>query len=91
MKLLVTGGAGFIGSAVVRHYAGTHQSLLEAAEFVATLERRQGIQIASPEEIAWRHQSIDDKQLSDRADRLGKSGYGQYLRCLLKTGLTARL
>jgi glucose-1-phosphate thymidylyltransferase len=71
--------------------AGTHQSLLEAAEFVATLERRQGIQIASPEEIAWRHQWIDDKQLSDLADQLGKSGYGQYLRYLLKTGLMARL
>ncbi|WP_316172296.1 glucose-1-phosphate thymidylyltransferase RfbA [Bradyrhizobium sp. SZCCHNRI3037] len=70
--------------------AGTHQSLLEASEFVATLERRQGIQIASPEEIAWRHRWIDDSQLSELATHLGKSGYGQYLRYILTAELLAR-
>ncbi len=59
---------------------GTHDSLLEASSFVQTLERRQGLRVASPEEVAWRMGFIDDAQLSRLADRLGKSPYGRWLR-----------
>lgn len=65
---------------------GTPDSLLEAAEFVATLERRQGMKIASPEEVAWRMGFIDDTALDRAAQRLGKSAYGTYLRKVLTTG-----
>jgi glucose-1-phosphate thymidylyltransferase len=61
---------------------GTPDSLLEAAEFVGTLERRQGTKIACPEEIAWRNGFIDDDGLQRTADRMGKGGYGDYLRSL---------
>ena len=63
---------------------GTHESLLEAGQFIATLEHRQGLKIACPEEIAWRHQWIGDSQLEHLAQPLIKSGYGQYLQRLLK-------
>jgi glucose-1-phosphate thymidylyltransferase len=59
---------------------GTPDNLLEAAGFVATLERRQGIKIACPEEIAWRMGFIDDAGLERATLRLGKSSYAQYLR-----------
>jgi glucose-1-phosphate thymidylyltransferase len=62
---------------------GTHDSLLEAGQFIATLEHRQGLKIACPEEIAWRSGFINDAQLSKLAEPLAKSGYGQYLRRLL--------
>ena len=58
---------------------GTHESLLEAGQFIATLEHRQGLKIACPEEIAWRYQWIDSAQLESLAKPLTKSGYGQYL------------
>jgi len=58
---------------------GTCESLLEAGQFVETLERRQGLKIASPEEIAWRNGWIDDGQLIELATPLMKSTYGQYL------------
>jgi len=61
---------------------GTPDSLLEAAEFVGTLERRQGMKIACPEEIAWRQGFIGDEGLDRAIDRLGKSQYGQYLKGL---------
>jgi glucose-1-phosphate thymidylyltransferase len=61
---------------------GTPDSLLEAAEFVSTLERRQGMKIACPEEIAWRNGFIDDSGLDRAIDRFGKSEYGAYLRQL---------
>ena len=64
---------------------GTHESLLEAGQFIATLEHRQGLKIACPEEIAWRARFIDDAQLARLADPLKKSGYGRYLLQLLKT------
>ena len=63
---------------------GTHESLLEAGQFIATLEHRQGLKIACPEEIAWRHQWIGGSQLEHLAQPLIKSGYGQYLQRLLK-------
>ena len=59
---------------------GTPDSLLEAAEFVATLERRQGMKIACPEEIAWRSGFIDDSGLEKAIARLGKGEYAAYLR-----------
>ncbi len=62
---------------------GTPDSLLEAAEFVATLERRQGMKIACPEEIAWRQTFIDDAGLERAAARLGKSAYAVYLKSLI--------
>ena len=58
---------------------GTHESLLEAGQFIATLEQRQGLKIACPEEIAWRNGWIDAAQLEALAQPLKKNGYGQYL------------
>ena len=62
---------------------GTHDSLQDASAFVQTIEKRQGLKIASPEEIAWRLGYIDDAQLERLSERLGKSGYGGYLRGLV--------
>jgi glucose-1-phosphate thymidylyltransferase len=62
---------------------GTHDSLLEAGQFIATLEHRQGLKIACPEELAWRAGFIDDAQLERLADPLKKNGYGQYLIAIL--------
>jgi glucose-1-phosphate thymidylyltransferase len=63
---------------------GTHDSLLDAGQFIATLERRQGLKVACPEEIAWRNGFIDDAQLQKLAIPLAKSGYGKYMQSLLK-------
>ena len=63
---------------------GTHDSLLDAGQFIATIERRQGLKISCPEEIAWRQGWIDEEALLAQAERLGKSGYGAYLRRLLQ-------
>jgi glucose-1-phosphate thymidylyltransferase len=63
---------------------GTHDSLLEAASFIATLQKRQGLQVACPEEIAFRQGWINAGQLAALADPLKKNGYGQYLLNLLK-------
>ena len=65
---------------------GTHDSLLEASQFIATLEKRQGLKVACPEEIAWRNGWIDDAQLERLAGPLEKSGYGRYLTATLKEG-----
>lgn len=62
---------------------GTHDSLLEASHFIATLEHRQGLKVACPEEIAFRQKWIDAEQLEKLAAPLAKNGYGQYLRRLL--------
>ncbi len=63
---------------------GTHASMLEASQFIATVENRQGLKVASPEEIAWRSGWIDDAQLQALARPLAKSGYGSYLLRLLQ-------
>ena len=63
---------------------GTHESLLEASQFIGTIENRQGLKVACPEEIAWRLKWIDDAQLERLAAPLAKNGYGRYLQGLLK-------
>ncbi|MDC7705130.1 glucose-1-phosphate thymidylyltransferase RfbA [Vogesella indigofera] len=65
---------------------GTHDSLLEASQFIATLEKRQGLKVACPEEVAWRMGYIDDSQLQSLAAPLAKTGYGCYLLQLLQEG-----
>jgi glucose-1-phosphate thymidylyltransferase len=63
---------------------GTHESLLEAAQFIETIERRQGLKIACPEEIAWRQGWIDAKQLERLAHPMKKNAYGRYLLEVLR-------
>ena len=63
---------------------GTHDSLLQASQFIATLEQRQGLKVACPEELAYRMNWIDAEQLQRLAAPLAKNGYGQYLLGLLK-------
>jgi glucose-1-phosphate thymidylyltransferase len=65
---------------------GTHDSLLDASLFIATLERRQGLKVACPEEIAFRQKWIDADQLQRLAAPLAKNGYGQYLNRILQAG-----
>ena len=62
---------------------GTHDSMLEAGEFVRAIEKRTGQKVAAPEEVAWRKGFIDSKQLEKLADAHGKSSYADYLRSCL--------
>ena len=62
---------------------GTHDSLLEAGQFVSTIEKRQGLKIACPEEISWRNGWITDEDLKSTSQKLGSCPYGQYLQRLL--------
>lgn len=63
---------------------GTHDSLIEAGQFIQSLEKRQGLKICCPEEIAWRNGWIDDGQLTALANRYRKNGYGEYLLGILQ-------
>jgi glucose-1-phosphate thymidylyltransferase len=63
---------------------GTHESLLEASQFIQTIEKRQGLKVASPDELAWRQGWIDDSLLMALARPMAKNSYGQYLLGLLK-------
>jgi len=63
---------------------GTHDSMLEASQFIATIEKRQGLKIACPEEVAWRMGWLSSEGLQAQAAPLAKSGYGQYLLSLLR-------
>ncbi len=67
---------------------GTHESLLEASQFIATLEHRQGLKIACPEEIAWRNGFISAQQFEALAQPLLKNGYGQYMLRILREGIS---
>jgi glucose-1-phosphate thymidylyltransferase len=69
---------------------GTHESLLDASHFIATLERRQGLKICCPEEIAWRMGYISAGELERLATPLKNSGYGNYLLSLLRDGTAPR-
>ena len=66
---------------------GTHESLLEAGQFIEVIEKRQGLKVACPEEVAWRQKWISDAQLATLAEPLAKSQYGQYLQNLLTHGV----
>ncbi len=70
---------------------GTHESLLEAALYIQTLERRQALKIACPEEVSWRMGWIDDRQLEAMARPLAKNGYGEYLLGLLANSSLSKL
>ena len=63
---------------------GTHESLLEAASFVRTIENIQALQVACLEEIAWRNGWISSQQLLDLANKMSKNSYGQYLLSVVK-------
>ena len=65
---------------------GTHDSLLEASSFVQTIEKRQGLKIACPEEIAWRHGWIGDESVEKLATPMVKNEYGKYLLKILRVG-----
>ena len=66
---------------------GTHESLLDASQFIQTLESRQGLKVSCPEEIAWRSGWIDDSQLHKLAEPLSKNRYGRYLLELMSSGI----
>jgi glucose-1-phosphate thymidylyltransferase len=66
---------------------GTHESLLEAGQFIEVIEKRQGLKVACPEEVSWRQKWISDAQLAKLAEPLAKSQYGQYLQNLLTHGV----
>jgi glucose-1-phosphate thymidylyltransferase len=76
----------FIGRGCAWLDTGTHDSLQEAGSFIQTLEKRQGLKVGCPEEIAWRQAWIDDMQLRELAIPLANSGYGKYLLRLLEPG-----
>lgn len=63
---------------------GTHQSLIEASNFIATIEERQGLKVSCPEEIAYRKGFIDAEQIKNLAKPLSKNAYGQYLLNMIK-------
>jgi len=69
---------------------GTQDSLLEASLFIATIEKRQGLKISCPEEIAWRNRWLEDEDLERISSDLGKSSYGKYLQDLLHFGSRTR-
>jgi glucose-1-phosphate thymidylyltransferase len=66
---------------------GTHESLLEAAMFVETIEKRQGYKVACLEEIAWNNEWISDEQVMQTAQSLSKNSYGKYLTNLIENNL----
>jgi glucose-1-phosphate thymidylyltransferase len=65
---------------------GTFDQMTDAGDYVRTMERRTGLRIGVPEEVAWRQGFLDDEDLRERAERLVKSGYGSYLLEILERG-----
>ena len=65
-------------------YTGTHESILEASQFISSVEIRQGLKISCPEEIAWRMGYIDSENLLDLALAVGENQYGLYLKKLVE-------
>lgn len=78
-----------LGQGIAWLDTGTHDSLMDAAHFIQLMEKRQGLKIASPEELSWRKGFINDEQLEKIATPLIKSGYGEYLINLLNRGRRA--
>jgi glucose-1-phosphate thymidylyltransferase len=70
---------------------GTHESLHEASSFIETIEKRQGLKVAAPEEIAWRLGWIDSAQLETLAEPMRKNTYGQYLLDILRQDAVSQL
>ena len=68
-----------LGRGVAWLDTGTYDALMDAGRFVETLDKRQGLKVCCPEEIAWRNGWLTDQQVRDLAEPLGKSGYGRYL------------
>jgi glucose-1-phosphate thymidylyltransferase len=66
---------------------GTHESMIDASNFIQTIEQRQGLKVACPEEIAYRKGFINSAQVEKLAQPLAKNGYGQYLLRMLKEGV----
>ena len=66
---------------------GTHESMIDASNFIQTIEQRQGLKVACPEEIAYRKGFINAEQVEKLAQPLAKNGYGQYLLRMLKEGV----
>ena len=66
---------------------GTHDSLVDATQYIQAIEKRQGLKISCPEEIAWRNGWIDDAMLAALAEPYRKSGYGEYLLAIMKDGV----
>ena len=79
MKILITGGVGFIGSGFAWLDTATHDSLMEAGQFVQTIDYRQGLKIACLEEIAFHKGWLSKELLLTQAEALKKTSYGEYL------------
>jgi glucose-1-phosphate thymidylyltransferase len=75
-----------LGRGVAWLDTGTHEALLQAANFIQTIEMRQGLQVAAPEEVAYRQGWISATELGELGAVLGKTAYGQYLLNLVKDG-----
>lgn len=72
-----------LGRGVAWLDTGTHEALLQAANFIQAVQERQGLRISCPEEIGWRNGWIDDERLRERASAMAKNEYGEYLAALL--------
>ena len=72
-----------LGRGVAWLDTGTHEALLQAANFIQAVQERQGLRISCPEEIGWRNGWIDDEHLRKRASAMAKNDYGEYLAALL--------